>query len=105
MKVEITIPSEYLYYLLCLRKEGRQRGRFAGFSLYVSNDGHEESLCYKDGPQLPPLNITITCNKAGRYVRFHNERRPGVTYPSGYESAVYTEVCEVIVSGNNFFVY
>nr|XP_022303649.1 multiple epidermal growth factor-like domains protein 6 isoform X2 [Crassostrea virginica] len=80
-------------------EERRQRGRFAGFSLYVSNDGQKESLCYKDGPLLPPLNITIICTAAGRYVRFHNERLPGVTYPSGYELTVYTELCEVIVYG------
>lgn len=50
---------------------------------------------------LPQLNMTITCNTAGRYVRFHNERRDGVTYPTGYELAVYTELCEIIVYGND----
>lgn len=90
----------------CLTKERRQRGRFAGFSLFVSNDGQKESLCYKDEPLLPQLNITIACNTAGRYVRFYNERLPGVTYPSGYELTVYTELCEVIVYGNdNCFAY
>lgn len=43
--------------------ELRQRGRFAGFSLYLSNNGDIQgsTLCYKDykdEPQLPPLNLT-----------------------------------------------
>ncbi|XP_078328157.1 uncharacterized protein LOC144623568 [Crassostrea virginica] len=80
----------------------RQRGRFAGFSLCVSNTGVKESStrCYKDGPQLPPLNFTTTCITSGRYVIFYNERRHDVTYPTGYEiSRVFTELCEVIVLG------
>ena len=80
----------------------RQKGRFAGFSLYVSNTGVTENsaLCYKDGPQLPPLNFTTTCLTSGRYIIFYNERFHGVTYPEGYETAtVYTELCEVIVQG------
>lgn len=60
-----------------------------------------ESLCYKDGPQLPPLNVTITCNRSGRYVRFYNERLDGVSYPTHYQvSSVMMELCEVIVYGN-----
>ena len=64
-------------------------------------------MCYKDGPLLPPLDINVTINTAGRYVRFQNERLDGVTYPSGYElTTVYTELCEVIVYGNdNCFAY
>nr|XP_022305551.1 platelet endothelial aggregation receptor 1-like [Crassostrea virginica] len=83
--------------------ESRQRGRFAGFSLYISNTGDKESssLCYKDGPALPPLNFMITCTLSGRYVIFYNERLDGVTYPVGYEvvSNVYTELCEVTING------
>ena len=86
----------------------RQRGRFAGFSLYISNTGNRESssLCYKDGPKLPPLNFTTNCTLFGRYVIFYNERLDGVTYPAGYEvnSLVQTELCEVIVYGNIFFI-
>ncbi|XP_078330759.1 receptor-type tyrosine-protein phosphatase kappa-like [Crassostrea virginica] len=85
--------------------EMRQRGRFAGFSLYISNTGDRasSSLCYKDGPELPPLNFTTTCTLSGRYVIFYNERIDGVTYPARYEvdSLVYTELCEVIVYGCN----
>ena len=104
--VVFAIPYTNTIESILFWKEGRQRGRFVGFSLYVSNDGQKESLCYKDGPLLPPLNITIICTAAGRYVRFHNERLPGVTYPSGYELTVYTELCEVIVYGNdNCIVY
>ena len=59
------------------------------------------SLCYKDGPQLPPLNFTTNCITSGRYVIFYNERLDEPTsYPEGYEIAtVYTELCEVIVKG------
>lgn len=80
-------------------------GRFAGFSLYVSNTGIFERsiLCYKDGPQFPPLNFTTTCTKHGRYVIFYNERLDGVSYPEGYWAFVYTELCEVIVLGKIWF--
>lgn len=84
-----------------------QRGRFAGFSLYVTNtdvsttnDIQTSNLCYKDGPQLPPLNFSTVCDASGRYVIFFNERLDGVTYPPGYElNNVYTELCEVTVQG------
>nr|XP_022305535.1 receptor-type tyrosine-protein phosphatase alpha-like isoform X2 [Crassostrea virginica] len=83
--------------------ESRQRGRFAGFSLYISNTGDKasSSLCYKDGPELPPLNFSTTCTLSGRYVIFYNERLDGVTYPAGYivNTYIYTELCEVIVTG------
>ncbi|XP_052693423.1 multiple epidermal growth factor-like domains protein 10 [Crassostrea angulata] len=82
--------------------ENRQRGRFAGFSLYVSTTGdiRGSTLCYKNGPQLPPLNFTTTCTEHGRYVIFYNERLDGISYPEGYEkTSVYTELCEVIVQG------
>lgn len=85
----------------------RQRGRFAGFSLYVSNsdvstdaDVNDSTLCYKDSPPLPPLNFTAICLKQGRYVRYYNERLAGAKYPTGYEvDNVYTELCEVKVYG------
>lgn len=81
----------------------RQRGRFAGFSLYISDTGVIEGsiLCYKDGPQLPPLNFTTTCMEHGRYVIFYNERMDRVSYPDGYQlHTVVSELCEVIVFGN-----
>lgn len=60
------------------------------------------TLCYKDGPQLPPLNFTTLCIGYGRYVIFYNERMPGVSYPSDYQLRnLYTELCEVIVQGNS----
>lgn len=83
----------------------RQRGRFAGFSVYVSNTGDIQgsSLCYKDGSQLPPLNFTTTCTERGRFIIFYNERLDGVTYPDGYViQNVFTELCEVIVQGTEF---
>ncbi|XP_078329596.1 uncharacterized protein LOC111116882 [Crassostrea virginica] len=82
--------------------ERRQQGRFAGFSIYVSSNGmrNNSSLCYKDGPELPALNLTTPCITSGRYVTFYNERLPEVTYPNGYVmSLVYTELCEVTVHG------
>ncbi|XP_034321052.2 uncharacterized protein [Magallana gigas] len=80
--------------------ESRQRGRFAGFSLYVSSTGYipGSTLCYKDGPELPPLNFTTTCTEYGRYVIFYNERLKNIIYPEGYKTLnVSTELCEFIV--------
>nr|XP_034322309.1 uncharacterized protein LOC117688376 [Crassostrea gigas] len=85
--------------------ETRQRGRFAGFSLYVSDkyvsnitEIKSSTLCYKDGPQLPPLNFTTIYTEKGRYVIYYNERLDGVIYPGGYEVRnAYNELCEVIV--------
>ncbi|XP_065921325.1 receptor-type tyrosine-protein phosphatase epsilon-like [Magallana gigas] len=82
----------------------QKMGRFAGFSLYVSNttDRHMGYMCYKDGPELPPLDFNTTCITHGRYVIFYNERLNGTTYPIGYENTnVFTElhVCEVTVTG------
>lgn len=80
----------------------RQRGRFAGFSLYVSNttDRHDGYLCYKDGQELPPLDFNTNCTTNGRYIIFYNERLVGTTYPVGYETSnVVTELCEVTVTG------
>lgn len=90
----------------------RQRGRFAAFSLYVSDidvsspsDIRSTILCYKDGPQLPLLNITITCTEYGHYVLFYNERLDKNIYPIGYELLnVVTELCEVVVKGEDFHI-
>lgn len=82
--------------------ENRQRGRFAGFSLYVSYTGNIQgsTLCYKDLTHLPPLNFTTICTEHGRYIIFYNERLNEMPYPNGYElDNVYTELCEVIVKG------
>lgn len=60
-------------------------------------------MCYKDGPQLPPLNFTSLCTEYGRYVIFYNERLDGKVYPAEYETRyVFTELCEVIVHGRLF---
>lgn len=80
----------------------RQRRRFAGFSLYVSNatDIPSGILCYKDGPALPLLDFNTNCITNGRYVIFYNERKDEITYPVEYEkSNVITELCEIIVTG------
>lgn len=93
---------------MILLVEDRQRGRFAGFSMYVSNNGGIEgsNMCYKDETQLPPLNFTTTCTVYGRYVIFYNERIEGVRYPDGYQlSIAYTELCEVTVKGMFYVLY
>lgn len=93
-----------LFHFLFFAAE-RQRGRFAGFSLYVSNTGviQGSTLCYKNGLQLPPLNFTTICAKSGRYVIFYNERLDNIIYPKGYEvSNVVTELCEVTVQGTHY---
>lgn len=70
-----------------------------------TGDIQDSTPCYKDGPQLPPLNFTTECIESGRYVIFYNERLNGVTYPIGYElNNVYTELCEVIVKGIYFCI-
>lgn len=101
------------YYLLHFSTENRQRGRLAGFSLYVSQTDVSSAanitnsiLCYKNGPQLPTLNFTTTCLQYGRYVIFYNERLGGVTYPSNYEVSnnVFMELCEVTVKGRHMML-
>lgn len=85
----------------------RQKGRLAGFSLYVSksdvkspDDIKKTTLCYKDGPEVPPLNLTKKCLGNGRYVIFYNERMEKIDYPREYEvTNAFTELCEVIVQG------
>uniref|UniRef100_K1RQK0 Multiple epidermal growth factor-like domains 10 n=1 Tax=Magallana gigas TaxID=29159 RepID=K1RQK0_MAGGI len=80
----------------------RQRGRFAGFSLYVSNSTDlmpSGVLCNKDGPELPPLDFNINCTIYGRYVIFYNERLVGTMYPVEYVTAnIISELCEVTVT-------
>lgn len=107
----LLIYNSNIFYLLLAFYgvvENRQRGRFAGFSLYVSNTGDIKgsTLCYKDGPQLPPLNFSTTCTEYGRYVIFYNERKDGVLYPAQYQlNNVNTELCEVIVKGILYIFY
>lgn len=103
-KIIYIVLKYYIFYC----SVDRQQGRLAGFSLYISNsdakspeDIKKSTLCYKDGPVLPPLNLTKICNEYGRYVIFYNERLDGIVYPKGYEATnVFTELCEVIVQGN-----
>lgn len=74
----------------------------------MSTTGYKSgsTLCYKDGPELPPLNFTTTCTEYGRYVIFYNERFIGATYPKNYEvENVFTELCEVTVLGKQFYIF
>ncbi|XP_061185153.1 receptor-type tyrosine-protein phosphatase epsilon-like [Saccostrea echinata] len=81
--------------------EMRQRGRFAGFSLFLSNTPHKENsrLCYNNTLPLPPLEFNTTCIGYGRYVIYYNERLDGVTYPEGYQNQIYTQLCDVKIQG------
>ncbi|XP_061185212.1 protein jagged-1b-like [Saccostrea echinata] len=102
-----SIYSISVHFKEVLNKEDRQKGRFAGFSLYLSKSENRDnnSLCYKDGPELPPLKFSTICAGYGRYVIFYNERLDGVNYPNGYERQAYTDLCEVIVKGCNKTFY
>lgn len=83
--------------------EMRQRGRFAGFSLYVSENGKTEDkyLCYKN-EHSPPLNFSKVCEMSGRYIIIFNKRGDILTSFQGYEANnVVMELCEVIVYGND----
>lgn len=96
--------SMFMIYLMVFVIAMRQMGRFAGFSLFVSNtsDRHHGYLCYKNGPDqgLPPLDFNTNCIAHGRYVMFYNERMLGKNYSSGYVTrSVFTELCEVTVIG------
>ena len=85
----------------------RQRGRFAGFSIYVSNNDSikDSTRCYMSGTDLPPLNFTTQCFGIGRFVIYHNERLHYVTYPAGFETTnVHTELCEVSVHGITTYI-
>ena len=97
--VSCVISNVHIFIVL----ELRQRGRFAGFSLFVSNDGNINGsfLCYKDSTSFPTLNFTTNCIFSGRYVIFYNERLDGVTYPAEYEvsGSILMELCEVNVNG------
>lgn len=83
----------------------RQKGRFAGFSLYVSNISDVTNirtgfLCYKDELDLPTLDFSKTCTVHGRYVIYYNERLAEKVYPVNYETGnVITDLCEVTVTG------
>lgn len=82
-----------------------QRGRFAGFSLFVSNTSNTSQrqngfLCYKNREEIPTLDFNTTCTNHGRYVIFYNERLAETTYPGEYQiNSVFTELCEVTVKG------
>ncbi|XP_061192647.1 multiple epidermal growth factor-like domains protein 6 [Saccostrea echinata] len=85
----------------------RQRGRMAGFSLFISNNTQiqDSHLCYKDGNELPPLNFSTMCPKYGRYVFFYNERSKGVKYPDDYQVLTLLELCNVVVDGCESGIY
>lgn len=65
-----------------------------------TTDGQNNSLCYKNGLELPLLDFNTTCSKHGRFVIFYNERLEETKYPQEYEiNSVFTELCEVTVTG------
>lgn len=107
MKFFFKRRSEMTHILLIYCAVNRQKGRMAGFSLYISNSDvkspdaiKKSTLCYMDGPELPPLNLTKMCIEYGRYVIFYNERLDGIVYPREYEvTNILTELCEVVIQG------
>nr|XP_022308872.1 uncharacterized protein LOC111114722 isoform X2 [Crassostrea virginica] len=78
--------------------------RFLGFSLYVSNTTNKSdgTLCFKDTnfnlSTIPPV-FNTTCFVHGQYVIYYNERLPGTTYPTGYSTYAFNELCELEVFG------
>ncbi|XP_056003587.1 multiple epidermal growth factor-like domains protein 10 [Ostrea edulis] len=78
--------------------------RFLGFSLYVSNttDRTQGELCFHDTNYTRatiPAVLNVTCPVHGQYVIYYNERLQGKTYPDGYSTSAYNDVCEVEVYG------
>ncbi|KAJ8305552.1 hypothetical protein KUTeg_016097 [Tegillarca granosa] len=63
------------------------RARMAGYSLYLSNSSDIRSgqLCYQhSGSELPPSDISLTCNLIGRYLTIYVQRTGSepITYSS-----------------------
>lgn len=83
-----------------------RRGRFAGFSLYVSNTTKKDDgfVCYQNESKIPDLDFNTSCITHGQYVIFYNERVVGKNYSLDYQTAnVITELCEVTVNGMDIF--
>lgn len=93
-------------YFSDFRYGGIMPGFYLGFSVYISNttDRLQGTLCFKDTNftiNTIPFAFTINCFVHGQYVIYYNERLPGVVYPHGYHSYVWSNLCEVEVYGEH----
>lgn len=95
-----------LFLFLNLDIHNNFTGRFLGFSVFVSNttDRLQGTLCFKDNHfnrTTIPAVFTTPCYVHGQFVIYYNERLAGVTYPPGYSTEAFNELCELEVYGKN----
>jgi hypothetical protein len=102
--IHVVVFLEYGLHLINIGTEKGFSKRFLGFFLYVSNTTNmsEGKLCYHDTNYTMdtiPAVLNVTCPVHGRYIIYYSERLQGVTYPDGYSTYAFTDICEVEVYG------